>query len=860
MVKTVATQLFLICAVAAALNLEGIISAYKPFRSNVLSPLADLALTDKEALDKISTRINQLLGVPLDQKDFWTKIVAKETTYDAPEVSSEDIKAVLEKAFEVLQDLTPQLRKEKQSLTGDATSQKAALSAAAKATLTAKAGELKSLLHEFIKARFRSDFRNLLKYPTPDMKLVGDTAGLSSLRALLNQAAETAYNQQDLDFDLDPSFVKGLGDEIRDSLAALEKFAFELTELLLFFTYGAEKMRTEAEHMFFAIQYHTAVSDERRLSRMDVILKMLVYFGKSGNQSSKINSIFELFRGYYKSSINFSYLGEDVDSAVFDNPDFQPLFRVVVRNFLTFVNDQASPREAYAFAVKLLASHQTVSMNHLRPYLEELKKTADFPVIPAEKSEASKAQYLKIISYLIVLNYDEVNQDWWRGALAIVDNLLTVDATTLKVLAFLSIEMDFNITPYTVDTAKFLDAHFEAIIAFLAAEGSKIVEFKNSYPDFDKFLDTYAATNKAAKPFYLRSKIQNIFASNDKLPFETKFENFASEEEFKILNVHPPKPDPKNLENPVLGPLPTHPKLSITAWNAWAKEEANKVKLSETNKDPVLYKSKATLKAQREGKHLQRLMNGSSIDTILFPHLKVGITEKAVEQATVETPIAHTFAVSFNVNDAATTLNLKEKAPTENKITSDSGISKEESPVENKLNEQELEQLASKLSRQNSIIPNPALEEMIEVQIEETRKSDEIQRQITQVLEDAQEEADKEAEKEPEEISSGEKKEPETFEHHNVDVNEEVDTIGPLPELKRHQGAIYGNIESEEKALVNPIHNFLTPKERALLEQPNLEEALNELNELVDEDGQVTTFVMVKLIPKKSDCFESLFA
>ena len=59
--------------------------------------------------------------------------------------------------------------------------------------------------------------------------------------------------------------------------------------------------------------------------------------------------------------------------------------------------------------------------------------------------------------------------------------------------------------------------------------------------------------------------------------------------------------------------------------------------------------------------------------------------------------------------------------------------------------------------------------------------------------------------------------------------------------------------------IVIPLIGNLTPQEMKLLQHDNVLGILKEIKELVDEDGNVTEFVYVKIVPKNSKCAENIF-
>lgn len=1023
MAKTVATQLFLICAVAASLTsghleeptaipmnleqtveqptvapltLEQVVERYQPYRSPILKSLSDFTLSDTEAFDKIGEKINELLGVSPENKDFWLLWLTKEVSYNTPQVTSDDAKALLEDVQKEAAHITAQLLDVRKRADPQATL------AVAKESLTALTDRAVDRLVVYLKNRLRYDLRNFQQFPTNNMIIEADLASAMEVASFLAKTTEDIFKHETLNLPAAPKLFKALSQKITDLQQTAVSFSYKMAELLNLITGTTTAVRTEAEHLFFLAQTQIAVLPERRDSRLNLVNRLMVLVSKNEKSHDSIKELFSVFKQYDKGTVNFSHVFQTQGEVEhphpvikFQDPEFEVVFRVMIQKFLTEVHTLILPSLSIKLASDLFLNRFLYAFRGIEPFLlsyegfrrEKVANSgmekidfAEYQKSPEYKESLktlpifdhlsnTKAALIGKIIFLTIFGAKEQLPEWWGSVLPTIHELMTVELPSLEALTFLNIEVWSTIIPFTPESQEFLASHLEVMLNFLASEGPSITDPRDAYLHFDRHLDSVYDAQPVFQRFWGRSKILNIYVSDAKRNFMTTFAKPVSEEDLKALtNPVAPKNAPKDA-NKDAPKSPFRP-LIVSIYAAYDKEENLLEEESQKRGDNPIYKSLASVLAGKSKRVLKRIFNGQPIDSSFFKH---------VEITKADVPINNAPASLRSVKVATRSTNFAFKMPeiaskaigSENKITLDNGSdepvpedkkdqgnNEESEPVKpiDPEQQQELNELEARLVEQVTKNPSEIMDALVEEQSKEAAEKQEIRSSIIKTLNEAEAQEAKGQENsedpifDPEEVKKADEDnifDPQQVKEAELEKQEslhDVDESSPVEEEKPHQEdpvaevtnetreglvdideedllknmpkLVRGNevyeepVEDESDKLIDltsikklesiaepekkseeqpveepelfiplpelkrtdqmprpqsstqihPANNYLTPKELALLQMDNLEGVLKELNELVDEDGNVTTFVMVKLIPKTSDCFQSLFA
>lgn len=798
-------SLFLILGALVMSTPEADMELYKSYRSPILDPLGDLQLSEAEALQKISANINSVMGLPnnSEHKDFWIDLISKKSKYQAPASADEDMKKPI---IDQINLESKALFRKVDELKNDASikGEEALLKAQSEATvhgfksICRKAADnlAQSLLVD-LKQQFAFNIHNSVEDPKLEKK---KTVATDLVHAVID---EIKVFIEKLNVDIEESLPEELQSIIYASLSEVDPILHQMAQILNLITNGSYMLQIEALNMFAAIQHFTEVPAATRISRMFLISRLLVLFGHLNQTWGNVERLIITIIKYRKSVLR----GETPEDAA-----FAKIYAKVARDLVVIINQQAGTELSFDLAKRLIIVSQEVKQSQAVPFLLAHTKSTNWPLIPRSDLPKNSRYYLKTISIISALTFKDIDNKWWDSVLFETDHLLEVDAGVTNVLAYGTLQLSESITPLK-DHEEFLSTHFNALLEFLEVNGEYVTS-ENYFKHFSTFIDLVYEKSELAKKYYFLMKVQNIYASPTTSSYPINFLPYApSEKEAKELGEFATAQKFDNLRKLI--------------WNAYVTRTKDN-----------------TGKAQRAFKHFLEFSGKTQVPFETFNHANFQFTvDDSVRQ---KRPASSFKEVTIKVSEAQASFSLKQPSPKDkspNKISIDAGSNEEKQLVDDLANN------IPALTRHDAnpviaqvTIPNEPLEKLVQDQIKETKEQEKIEEQITKLLIDPEV-------KKPEETVSEIKE--------NVSEAKDETVVTESPVQKKDEPI---EQKKEEPVVINEIAGALTPKEKKLLEQKNLRELLGQVNELIDEDGNSTKLVYVKMIPRESQCYNSIFA
>lgn len=871
MARAIATSLFMILAVGVLATPAEEMERYQGYRSPLLESLGNLKISDEEALRGVASQVNSVLGVADDEsnKELWVELIAKKRQIPELAESTESIKAANNEAFNAeINQLYSKLSAIKESSLGKE-EKKAQLLKASTEGLTAAANNAIPGLKKFVVAEYRSNFRNLYSKIGQNDKLELESSGASDFAVeIVEKMNEIITNYK---VALSEEFSEGLQNTIFEELKGSHQLRHQLTQVFSLLTRGAYMLRIETAYMFQAIQHYNQIDESHRLSRFNLLAKLLVLFGQIQNKFEEIGDITEQIYAYRKGVVR---------RTIEEDKNFSSLFGKIASDYLVILNKQIGFEVSRALGRRLIVVAQELDQSHFAPFLlKHISEHGGLPTISSSGYSQNSKELLEVVACITSLPSNELSSAWWSEVAQNFDLLLKINPNVLNVAGYASLMF----TGATVLDGNHNDAFsvfYNLVLEFLETNGAKM-----SPENYNRYLDQYinlaADRSKLVQSYYLVFKVHNIYHYENKEEFDVKFSQFAaSEDDAKAMGKWLVDNDYK--------------KIKVLLWNAYAKWSGDKKKSS------------------NESFKFVSAYLGQSVSSKYFDHYKLEFT---VEEGSKQARMSHVSSISITFAEKESRGKLKstvvqdnsaknspvkeleiikevspkrieepvvQKSPikekTPNKIIIDAGepiVNKEEntnviqeptqieddhyrcsshgSPVQendtpvdlNKkesfklpegldvsldhFDEDELKNLQTpKLVRTDSLshYPGPQLSELANEEIAKVVAKEYINELFDKILNDVQFDAPST----PEKI-----------------VEQPVET--KLQEEVK-----------EDPVDINTLNGDLTEEEKEILSQPNLAEILSHINEFTDEEGNETKILYVKLIPKQSDCYNTLFA
>lgn len=916
MARAIATSLFMILAVGVLATPAEEMERYQGYRSPLLESLGNLKISDEEALRGVSSKINSVLGVADNEanKELWVELIAKKRQIPEPTESAESIKTANTEAFNAeIKQLYEKLTAIKESGLGKEEKKEKLLKEATEG-LTAAANNAISGLKKLVAAEYRSQFRKLYANIGQNGKLELQTTSTSDFAVeLVEKMNEIITNYK---VALTEEFSDSLQSNLFEQMKGSHQMSHQLTQVFSLLTRGAYMLRIETAFMFQAIQHYNQIDEAHRLSRFNLLAKLLVLFGQIHNKFDEIGDITEQIYAYRKGIVR---------RTVEEDKAFSSLFGLVARDYLVILQTQIGFEVSHALGRRLLVVAQELDQAHFAPFLlKHINEQGGLPTISSGALAQNAKELLEVIACITALPISELSGNWWSGIAHKFDVLLKVNPNVINVAGYSSLMF----TGSVVLDGNHHDAFsvfYNLVLEFLESNGAKM-----SPENYNRYLDQYinlaADRSKLVQSYYLVFKVHNIYHYENKEEFEVKFNDFASEEGAKAMGKWLVDNDYK--------------KIKVLLWNAYAKWTGDKKKSSnESFKFVAAYV-------------------GQSVNSKFFDHYKLEFT---VEEGSKQARMSHVSSISITFAEKESRGKLKSTLPVQDNSANHSPIKnldiiKEVSPK--KVEEPVKEKTPTKEKTPNKIIIdageptenkietpiiNNAIPDPAQVEDDHYRcsshgspaKEDDLPEDLNApnnfgldnkdsfdsdnfelpelVRKNAVNVKDLESPKltkDPSFVLDNELSTPklvrndafvdddlgplklvrtDSLSHYPGEelsklaneeiakvaakeyVNELFDKIlnqieftGPsTPEKKEEQPAEVKQPaveEKEEPVDINSLTGDLTAEEKQILSQPNLAELLSHLNEFTDEEGNETKILYVKLIPKQSDCYNTLFA
>lgn len=908
MVRNIATQLFLLLAIGVAAGPVEEAARLQGFRSSILRDFGNLALTNEEVLDRLSGHVNRVLGVAPEHKNFWSDLIAKKTTYKPTTAPIEDFNAkIVHDTATELKDLAQNIR--------DMKGKGADLTAEAKKAYQ----ELATKIDASCRTQFTSQLYADVAYALENLK---EKVYLNIDRSYLQTVVDAFYDSfnelmqdDELGITIDEQFADSIAEALNENSKEMNGLSVQVGEVLSLIANGAREIRMEALYMFSYIQIFSLETatfvPEVRLSRLHLLMELLVLFGVKGDALDQVEKFTETLFRHRKDILR----GKEVADA-----QFAPLYLGVVKNFLAILKQQVGAKTAYELIQRFLGMSQETKQSHFEHFLEGHLKTHGFPVLKERYDFQNDRDLIKTAAILTTLPFKDVSPEWFDSlfSLRALEKVLAVDPNTVNTLGYITIQFHPNITPLTPESAAFLDAFFEAILTFLELYGKQVYP-EDYFAAFDSFLDLFATQQDSIAQFYFFMKLQNVYASPSSASFPVSFLALPDNKE-AVLALKKQADHPTFR---TISAMAWNTYVKLTGLNKKSKKEAAEhffnflgkkdfdskvfphadfrfdVVSEERNLRPS-NKPVAVVIQQRDDvvirqtprptPHKIEVDNGAQLkkdspvemaeDELVNPpepklirtkemeyHVPKGLLEEV--EAELKNRKTHEDTQVIDIDEDANLPDpqlvrtqephykvpaglIDELSKTPKDVTE---LHRQEEQVFDGLTDlpEDLDKINPDnlveplLVRQNAhyqasplrtpsrndipsvpqedlTIPNEDLEKMAQEQAKEAMLRQEVADYVNKLFEDV--------------ISRME--------------------VAPQPEDAEDVEA--PKDKEEVQTEVHTISGQLSPMEETLLQQPNLEEILKELSEITDEFGTVTSFALVKIVPKESRCFETLFA
>lgn len=789
------TSLFFLIGLAAAFNPLKDMQDLAEFRSPLLASLGDLSLSDEDALNQISNRINEVLEIPNDDKhkNFWIDLISRKESFKVSEAPSESISETLKQK---LSDEVDQLKAAAQKIKDDAGDNDVdeEVTKAVLAGIRDIAAKVSADMSKLILADARQQFADLVDSTSADKELKIKKHVANDLAELMIEKMNEFI--EEFEADIDEDFSNEIQAVLFDAVKLTNPVSHNLAQVLLLVSNGAYMLRIESRYMFAAIQHYTEVPAKDRLSRMLIIARLLVLFGHLNNKLDEVNDLSNLVFAYRQAVVK----GDEQEDA-----NFAPLYRALVRDYITILGQQISTETSYQLGKRLLTTAQEITQTHMVGYIKNRIARNSLPHLSLADLPLNSKDYLEVVNAITTLDFKDVTTSWWNEALLGFDKLLAIPPQVLNTLGYASLLLSESFLPLDKHE-EFFDTLYAQLLEFLQNNGAQLSpETFGVY--FDQYINEVAKRNPLAQKHYLALKTQNIFFITSAPTYSVVFNPYvATIEEAKALGRSLSKDDFK--------------KTIALMFNAYVAGFDKKESASPVN----------TFVFMKE-------FSGASVPIERFSHatLNFRVKESAKQKRNVDQYATVQLKFSDGQNDAS--LIKKEKTP--NKIIIDAGedqiedlktpklvrtdgpehrvIPTQVAQVEQVQAPQELPSIQIQLS----VIPVEKLENLVQEQIQEKEHEEKIENQVNQILEEAQPQQD--------------------------EVQPKQDSPKDIQPV------------TQPEADLNQLQGDLSNTEKKILAQKNLKEVLDQIDEITDGEGNTTKFVYVKLIPKLSDCYKTLF-
>jgi len=799
---------FSICSTPAE-DLE----TYKTQRNEILAPLGNLEISDSEAFDQVASNILQILKIEKEETGtLWVNILRKEKNALVTSYLTSEI------AFDVKESIHEQLENKKEEI-GEAiqahkeqfVENKAGLVAAIVKTFKDFTEQLINTAKDLIDKDFRNSFNEVYTTPSTETKDFEIEADVSE------GLADEVFNWigdilETLEVDLDDDTGADYENEIANNFGTEYKKYYSETQsnyerLINLCHTGINEVSGEVFNMYALIQVSTNVPADKRLSRMSLLIEFLTLMPEVITQEATIQS----FEAKVVSTKKY-YLGhpDNVDA------EFEGLHKIIYNKLLNSVSDHVSTKIAYGFLSNYFITLMGYSPSHVVPFMHHhhIDEKNILPLLSSE-SQTLVGDSLKVISVLVGLEFSNVSSDWFKDILRSVHILLNLNVRNIQVWTDMSSMLSEALISHQ-GQGELKGYLYNTICEFIDLNQEDLDDTNwNIY--FDQYINLlFSNDDELAVKYYLQLKTSNVYFYLQETPFDVSF-----------LSSIPNEGYAKTVTD-ILG-NEGYTNTRTLLWNAYKSITGD-----------------SYIDSFNSGKYLMNFVN-TDVSSTHFMKSTYHITRTDPVQKSTAGKIGG----KINVVYKARSERIKEKeslGTTSNKIVVDE-TPIEENPIEETQNEENIINLIRK---------NEEVQELLIVQPEPIESISD----VVPGFKETQEQVIKDKERR------------EVLQQKIEDIFNEDNVVGHLeelntPEVDEESHEIVTGVEPNktlEEEIIEVPKNIviekvgeLTNAEMKILEDVDALDMIKQIQELVDEDGNVTEFVWVKVVPKNSKCHDTLF-
>lgn len=482
--------------------------------------------------------------------------------------------------------------------------------------------------------------------------------------------------------------------------------------------------------------------------------------------------------------------------------DFQELLAVVIGDFIVHIDARVSSEMAFKWAKQLLTRPMLSNADHLTLFMKGHIQRHQQPLLSTDFHVNSK-QNLFTVAYLVSVGFNDINKEWLSAAFKFMPSLLKMNHQLLKTWSSMSVMLHEDLVTKFNDDA-FMDLVHKMTLEFLDTNGLK-VDDGNWNVFFDKFINAYYSNgNLPIIGTYFILKVYNVHFYTDLPHFDLVFFNFASDAQECAMLAEFLRSDSLKM-------------IRAIAWNAYksiAKDDS--------------------AEALRSGKYLLAFAN-QNISSEHFQ--KAGITQEQLNSNQQRPPRTTDYGkiiITFTSGNGKGAKEGQSVADATEQPAKQLHDLEEEEPLEN-VSLHKIVVDRQSVKRSDSVNPSEAQDESnseyneSEIEFDSVNEVEDVGalspalRRSASFAEDSKKKADK--------------------------LKEKIEEIFDKSGSSANKGG--------EHTLV--VLGELQPEVERLIEEADLDNLLRLQNVFGDEQGGETEVILVKFVPKNSDCHERIF-
>ena len=209
--------------------------------------------------------------------------------------------------------------------------------------------------------------------------------------------------------------------------------------------------------------------------------------------------------------------------------DFQEVLAAAIGDFLPHIDARVSSEAAFKWAKQLLTRPMLSNADHVALFMKGHVDRRHLPLLSSNAPVNSRAN-LFAVEYLVATDFKDVHKEWLTATLQHMRVLLRMDHQLLRTWSSMSVMLHEDVAN-RLNSDEFMDLVHQVVLDFLDSNGLK-VDDGNWNVFLDQFINAFYSENyRPVVGSYFPLKVLNAHFYTDLPHFDLQFLSFVPDEE-----------------------------------------------------------------------------------------------------------------------------------------------------------------------------------------------------------------------------------------------------------------------------------------------------------------------------------------